>query len=347
MSRVRSIVYIAAAVVLLAIAFWVGTRWGHAPAARASAHEQRSSQQPPGVVVVPGPAQEQSGLATATVSATTLHPVASAYAIALDVRPLLAARRQVATGEAQVRSAESAERASHAEYERARKLFADDRNVSQKTMQSAEAAWHADQGKVESARAALREGEAAILQQFGPALAGTSDASSAELRRVAAREQGLVLVTLPASSGAAPALVTLSAAGYPTAKAQRIGPSPQVDAAAAGRAFLYRSYTAYPSGLRLQADVPLAANALSGFLVPGSAVVWYGNEPWVFVQTAADRFVRKALEDAQPAAGGVFTTTSFGARERIVTRGAQLLQSESLKPKVPAGFACSDPECDD
>lgn len=345
MSRVRMIASIAAAVALVAIAFWAGTRWGHAP--RAPTQAQPASQEPPGVVLVPRQAQAQSGLATATASATVLHPVASAYAVALDVRPLLAARRQVATAEAQVRAAASAERASHAEYERARKLFADDRNVSQKAMQAAEAAWHADEGKVESARAALREGEAAVLQQFGPAFAGTPGASSVDLRRVATREQGLVQVTLPASSDAAPALVTLSAAGYPASKARRIGPSPQADAATAGRAFLYRSDTAYPSGLRLQADVPLAATALSGFVVPESAVVWYGNEPWVFVQAAADRFVRRALKDAQSAAGGMFTTTSFGADERIVTRGAQLLQSESLKPKTPAGSACPDPECDD
>ncbi|HET7400629.1 MAG TPA: hypothetical protein VFJ62_02580, partial [Usitatibacter sp.] len=223
-----------------------------------------------------------------------------------------------------------------------RQLFADDRNVSQKAMQAAEAAWHADQAKLEAAHAARREGEAAAMQQFGPALAG-----SADLSRIAARQEGLVQVVVPATSDSAPATISLSAPGYASAKAQRLGPAAQVDAAAAGRAWLYRSASAYPSGLRLQADIPLAAAANSGFVVPASAVVWYGNVPWVFEKAGADRFVRKALKEPQPVAGGVFTTTQFDDDDRVVTRGAQLLQSESLKPGKAGASGCSDPECDD
>lgn len=347
MSRLRTWGYPAAAIAIAAIAFVFGTHWEKKPAAQPAPHVQQAPGEPPGSVIVAPEAQQQSGLETATPAPTVLHPTASAYAVALDVRPLLAARRQASTAQAEARAAERAERVSRDEYERARKLFADDRNVSQKAMQAAEAAWRAAQGKLQAATAALHESQATALQQFGPVLAAGTAAPSADIERLAARREGLVQVVLPASSAqAAPATITLSAPGYPTSRAQRISASPQGDPAAAGRPFLYRSEATYPSGLRLQADVPLAGSAVPGFLMPESAVVWYGNEPWVFVQSAGDRFVRKALKDAQATPGGVFTATSFGAQERVVTRGAQLLQSEALKPKTPASAACADPECD-
>lgn len=341
MSRTAKIGSMLAAVALVAIAFVLGMHWPQARQAESSP-AQPAPRDAPGVVVVTAEAQERSGIATAVPTPTTLRPSAQAYALALDVRPLLAARRQVQTADAEVHAAESAERASRAEYERSRQLFADDRNVSQKAMQAAEVAWHSDRAKLEAARIARRESEAAALQQFGPALAGAAD-----LSRLAARQEGLVQVMLPASSDPAPATISLSAPGYAATRAQRLGPAAQVDAATAGRAWLYRSASAYPSGLRLQAIIPLAATAKSGFMVPASAIVWYGNVPWVFEKTGADRFVRKGLKEPQPVAGGVFTTTRFDDDDRVVTRGAQLLQSESLKPGKAGAPNCSDPECDD
>ena len=347
MSPTRTGFLILTIIAAASIAFVVGMRLSSAPPAAPATKAQPAAQNPLGVVTVSAHAQEQSGLATAAVEATVFHPAADTYAVALDIRPLLAARQQIATAKAQVQAAEAAERASHAEYERARKLFADDRNVSQKAMQAAEAVWRGDQGKLEAATASLHESEAAAEQQFGRALAGGGAMSSAELRHILSREGGLIQVIIPPSTADAPGEVSLSAPGYPTSRAHVIGPAQQVKGTAGVRAFLYRSKAVYPSGLRLSAEVPLSHTGVSGFVVPESAVIWYANEPWVFVQAAPERFVRKALVAPQAAAGGVFTTTSFAAGERIVTRGAQLLQSEALKPTTPATTGCSDPECDD
>jgi membrane fusion protein, multidrug efflux system len=348
MSLLRNSGYLAAALFLAAIAFAIGMRWPHAPTQPAASEAQKPAAESPGVVIVPAEAQQQSGLETAVPKSTVMHPTATAYATALDARPLLTARRQTATALAQLHAAEAAERASRAEFERSRKLFEDDRNISLKAMQAAEAAWHADQGKLEAATAALRETQAATVQQFGAAFAGTAEASPPDAGRLASGHESLVQVMLPAfEPAAAPTRITLSSPGYATSGAQLIGPSPQVAASASGRAFLYRSRAAYPAGLRLQADLPLAAKPVAGFVVPESAVVWYGNEAWVYVQSGEDRFVRTALGDPQPVAEGIFTTTPLAADRPIVTRGAQLLQSESLRPRTPATSGCADPECDD
>ncbi len=329
-----------------ALGWWIGQdRAGRAPAAGARA---TATEAPYGTVTVPVEAQSRSGIATAKVEARMLHARSDAYAVVLDSQPLIAVARQRTTAEAAARAADAAAAASRAEYERVRSLYADDRNMSRKELQAAEAAWRSDQAKAQSAAAALREARSSAEQQFGPMLAAWASApSSPQMLRLAARKEVLVRVVLPPTfAAAAPPVVALSAPGYARSDAHLVSASPQSDPQAPGRSFLYRTSAAYPAGLRLLAQVPLDAKGVEGFVVPDSAVVWYGNEAWVFVQSAPERFVRHALRDPQPVQGGIFTTTAFAGEARIVVTGAQLLQSELLRPKTAGASGCADPECD-
>lgn len=349
--RGRSAVLFIIAIIAIAAAFAVGWGTGRGRPTQAPAPPATStaSQEPYGTVTVTGEAQSRSGIATANVEPRVLHPRSDAYAVVLDAQPLLALAKQRTMAEATVHAADAAAAASKSEYERTRALYADDRNMSRKALQSAEAAWRSDQAKVQSAAATLREVESSAEQQFGPMLASWASApSSPQMLRLASRKDVLVRVVLPtAFSGAPPPVVRLSTPGYGRSDAHLVSASPQSDPAAAGASFLYRASEPYPAGLRLLAEVPLAAKGVQGFLVPDSAVVWYGNEAWVFVKAAPDRFVRRALRDPQSAQGGIFTTTPFASQEKVVVTGAQLLQSELLRPKTPGTSGCADPECDD
>jgi len=82
------------------------------------------------------------------------------------------------------------------------------------------------------------------------------------------------------------------------------------------------------------AEVPLASKGIEGFVLPEPAVVWYGNAAWVFVKTAPERFVRRALRDPRSTRGEIFTTTPFDDDDKVVVTGAQLLQSELLRAKT-------------
>ncbi len=333
---------------VLATGIWLG-RHGplkRSPQAAASGSVETSAS--PGTVTVSRDAQERSGIAMQTPQPMTLHPSASGYATVVDLQALIGLSKRIVTGEADVRSAEVAASTSRQELERSRALYADDRNVSHKTVQQAEVVYRADEARLESAQANLREARADASQQYGATLAAwAAQPSSGELNALASRKRVLVSVVLPNMvSGNPPRTVRLGAAGYEQATAKLVSPSPRSDPISAGSTYLYLSDIAYPAGLALDAQVPLGGAAIDGFVVPESAVIWYGNETWVFVQQSPERFVRRALREPRSTARGIFTTTAFKPGEGIVTTGAELLQSEVLRPKTPAASGCADPECD-
>ncbi len=335
--------------VALAGGIWLGRDGPLKRAARPASSTADQTPESPGTVTVSRDAQERSGIATQAVEPVTLHPSTSGYATVVDLQPLIALSKRMTTAEADVRSAQVAANASKQELARNRALYADDRNVSQKAVQQAEAADRASEARLESAQADLGEARAAAEQQYGRTLAGwAAQPSSPEFTGLASRKRVLVAVVLPQElPGDPPRIVRLAAPGYERATAKLVSPSPRSDPLAAGRTYLYLSDVPYPTGLPLDAQVPLQARAIEGFLVPEPAVVWYGNEAWVFVQKSPDRFERRALHAPRPAQRGIFTTTAFGPNDRVVATGAQLLLSEELRPKTPAASGCADPECDD
>lgn len=349
----RSRIFLAVFVALLLAAtlgagVWLGR---HGPLQRtlqpAAAHAA-GAPDAPGIVTVSTDAQSRSGIATQAVEPAAFHPSVSAFATVVDLEPLLALRARIAAGQAGVGSARAQASASRQELERNRALYADDRNVSRKAVQQAEAADHGSQARLESAKAELRAARAAAAQQYGPKLAAwAAQPSSPEIDGLASRRHVLVAVALPHNfHGATPDTVHLAAPGYEGTMAKLVSASPRSDPLAPGRTYLYLSDAPYPTGLAIDARIPLGGPPIEGFVVPRSAVIWYGNEAWVFVQQAADRFVRRALHEPRSVPHGIFTTTAFARGERVVTTGAELLQSEDLRPKTPAGAGCSDPECD-
>jgi hypothetical protein len=257
-------------------------------------------------------------------------------------------RGRYATAAAEAGSAEVAIKASRDEYERNRALFADDRNVSLKALQAAEAAYRADQAKLRVATTTLREVDAAARQQFGETLAGWAfDPDSKDFASLTSQREALVRVTLTGDMKMdAPKLIQVDAPGHPRSSAQLVSASPQSDAAVQGRSYFYRSSAFLPSGMRLVARLPVSTKAIEGFLIPDSAIVWYGGQMWAFVQEAAQRFVRRPVRGQPSSTGGLFVTEGFKDGERIAVTGAQLLLSEDLRPKTGQGAGCKDPECD-
>jgi multidrug efflux pump subunit AcrA (membrane-fusion protein) len=158
----------------------------------------------------------------------------------------------------------------------------------------------------------------------------------------------VLLVTLPANDGAsAPAHLTVDGPDGQPVSARRLSASPQGDPAVQGNPYFYAAGSALPVGTRTTAHVPLGEKSTQGLLIPASAVVWYGGQPWVYVRTASDRFTRRYVPSALAIDRGFIVTSGFRAGDDVVIRGAQLLLSEELRPQgiIPQ---CKDPpECDD
>lgn len=303
------------------------------------------------VVTVTPAAQQRSAMRTTVLAAASRRPGTTAYAVAVDPEPLVAAHGKLLSARVEVEAAAAAARASQAEYQRTRALYADDRNASLKALQAAEAAWRTDDAKRRAAEAGLHNEALIARQSFGPVLAAWAepDRRGGDFAALAARRRTLLRVVLPVMPAGteAPATVEIAIAGGKRQTARRVSASPQADPTLPGTPWFYQIDGAIPAGTRLLAHVPDGAQASAGVLVPSSAIVWYGGQPWTYVQTAPTRFARRPVAVDMPVGDGYFVPASgrVHAGDRVVTAGAQLLLSQELKP--PLGAGCKDAECDD
>lgn len=301
------------------------------------------------VVVVSPEKQRASHIEVATVAAVSSQPSASADATVVDLRPLFDMRNRLASARADVGAFTAQAASSHAQYQRSRTLFADDRNISQKSLQDAQSAMQADEAKLQSANATLNGLDGAMRQQFGDTLTSAATASTSKLFERLQSGQAVVLrVTLPASFGITPpARIAIDTPDGRSVPAQRLSASPLADPAVQGSPWFYVADDALPANLRASARVPTSSQAVSELHIPEQAVVWYGGQTWAYVRTAPDRFTRRYVPANNEGDHGFTVTSGFRAGDQIVTQGAQLLLSEELKPQGIA-TACKDPpECDD
>lgn len=301
------------------------------------------------VVVVSAEAQRASHIEVAPLAAVTSQSGISADTTVIDLQPFFDLRNRLASARADVDSFAAQAASSRTQYQGSRTLYADDRNVSLKSLQAAQSAMQGDDAKLQSARITLNGLDGAMRQQFGDALANAAaDPASKLFQRLQSGQAVVLRVTLPASFGMTPpegiAVDTPDGRAMP---AKLLSASPLADPVVQGSPWLYVADTALPANLHTSARVPTSSQAVSGLVIPEQAVVWYGGQTWAWVRTAQDRFTRRYVPAGNEGSHGFMVTSGFHAGDQIVTQGAQLLLSEELKPQGIA-TACKDPpECDD
>ena len=89
----------------------------------------------------------------------------------MELGDLIDLRKSIATAKADVDKAQANLEASRKEYERLKALHADNRNISDKALQAAAAAWHADEANLRAAQEALRSSKVTARQRWGNVLA--------------------------------------------------------------------------------------------------------------------------------------------------------------------------------
>lgn len=300
------------------------------------------------VVTLATATQAQSGIRTEPLSITNDRAEMAAYGTVLDLQPLLDLRARYALAQADADVAQATLAASRQEYERSRLLYQDNQNVSLKTYQAVQAAYLSDQAKSEAARLNAQNIQAVMRQQFGTTLMRWAlDEHSPEFARLLNRQDVLLRVTLPLDRGfVAPAQIQIDANDKRRLPAYLVSRSPQSDPAIQGNAFIYRIAAPLAVGANITAYLPTAKQTTQGALVPAGAIVWYGGQPWAYVQISTDRFGRYSVAQQAPMQGGFFVTEGLKPGQRVVVSGAQLLLSEELRPQAGSSSACKDPECD-
>jgi hypothetical protein len=264
---------------------------------------------------------------------------------------------QLTTARAEQMAATSSVAAANAAYERARILNADNKNVSDRALEEARVRLASEQARLQTAtdtvsllERSLRGGGPAnrqplILERSGEvtevsAQPGEAVEAGAAILRVASFDQLLARIDLPVGEQAptsTSARIVVTGYEHQPITAERVGLSTGTQPAAPTQSILFRFQNTIPGlrpGLPATAHIPTPGTSRQGMVIPFSAIVRTGGQAFAYVQIADDQFVRKSVPLDQATADGYVTTTGFGAGDRIVVQGAQMLLTEEFKSRL-------------
>jgi hypothetical protein len=296
----------------------------------------------PGRLKIGEAERRASGIEVAPLVAAEADDLVDIQGVVVDLRPLVEARARYATQSAEIRGLRSAAVAAKAEAERARALFRDDRNVSERAMQLAEAESRAAAERLAAAETMLRGQVDTLRATWGATLADMAvNSESAGFAPLARGDEVLVQVTLPYESEAAAANRPLTLApvgGQGRSRARLVSAAPIAGAGGTvGAAYFYRAPAAgLRVGNRVVGHLSSAVGASTGVVVPERAVVWFAARPWIYVRDEkdADVFERTSVSATRLVPGGWFNAAGLEPGQQVVVVGAQLLLSEELEFQI-------------
>ena len=267
----------------------------------------------------------------------------------------LAARLTNANGD--VAALEATLAASKATYDRTKALNADDKNMSDRAVQEAEARVKADEARLHAARKNVAEFEAAAKKEAGQTgpmplvaragevvevIARPSEAveSGQAILRVARFDTMLARVDLPAGEVAgskiSSARITAVGREEQQVRGERVALASIADPRTLGEGYLFRVAGLggmLRPGAAITAYLQVDGNPGTGFLIPQSAVVRTGGRTWIYRQVAADKYSRQEVTLGNSSTRG-WLVSGVTERDRVVTVGAQLLLSEEQKSQI-------------
>ncbi len=281
----------------------------------------------------------RSGIEVAALKPVSYQREIPTYGTVLALQDLIELHANYVAAKAQVEKAAASLGATRKEYDRLKTLHADDRNISDKVLQAAEAAWQADVVGVRAAQAAVTAIEYNARQAWGGPLTTAVLEGTDLFTRLLQQQEVLIQVTLPTNMYLAAAANTarIRAPDGTFQTAALVSPATRADPRLQGSSFFYRA--AVPgllSGMSVSAYLPNGA-ASEGVMVPTSAVIWWQGKAWVYSQEAPERYVRREISTENPTNDGWFVEAGLMPDKPVVVRGAQLLLSEEFRAQIQVG----------
>ena len=284
------------------------------------------------VLALDSPTQGRLGLEVATLAATLTRAEVTLPAAVLAVQDLATFRTAYVAARAQLQKSKVEADVARNEYTRLKTLFEQNQNISEKALQSAEGALRLSEVDVHAEEQQLNLQESVVRQEWGSVVAKWAVESSPELERLFDQREALVQMTMPSDATfGAPKTISLEIPGATRTEASLVSTFPRVDPRIQGRSFLYLApaHVGLTPGVNVLAHLSVG-NTMKGFIVPTSAVVWSEGKAWVYQQTAANQFARRAVPTDVPVDRGFFVTEQFSPGDKLVVEGAQALLSEEL-----------------
>jgi hypothetical protein len=284
--------------------------------------------------------QKLAGLEIVKVRPSQYRPEFAAYGKAVSVQPLLALRSQYRVALSEQKSAGARLAQSGQSIRRTEELYRYG-VAAKRVVQEQQSLWQTDQAQLEARRAqseALRE-EARV--QWGTELADWAFQSGKDrLSDFVSGKATLLLVTLPAGK----ALPQPNAAAFADPEGNRAGaeaatyisPAPQIDQAVQGVSYFFRvSGNRIRPGMTVSVWFPDGGSPEDGVTIPGSALIWSMDQPFVYVRTGPEAFSRRLIGNYRPSSEGYFVRDALKAGEDIVAVGGQTLLSQEFRTQIP------------
>jgi hypothetical protein len=296
------------------------------------------------VVTLSLEAQKQSGIQTTSLSSTQHQKTLNTLGNVLSIDTLIELRTRYLNAKANANIARASLANSKQDFQRMQALNKDDRNVSDQVMLAAQAAYKADQAKVQAAETEANNLNDNMRQTWGETLANesTKDPASTNLQALLSHKEVLILITLPSDSNVKTGEsinVVPTGAQTKTINAKLVAAAPQTDTTIQGRTYYFRAPAEnLRAGMRVSVEMKESSNnnkTNNGIIVPAKAVVWYAGKPWVYKKQSEDRFVRLPINTDNETNGGWFNQSeSLADGDYLVVNGAQLLLSEEFKYQI-------------
>ena len=272
--------------------------------------------------VVLGPTEQRKlGIEMVELAGATFAPSIEGPAHVVDAQTVIAVM-------AELDRAQAAARASAAAAARARDLFNTETTVSAETLEAAERQAATD-------AAALRVAQAQAVLRYGNEAPWLDTNHRSELLAALANgTTALVSASFPARAGVEPVPFELQRIGAAPGDAHWVAAEPwrgPADPTLPGPTLLglVEASQGLSIGERLTAHIA-TGERLTGVVVPITAVVLSGAEPWCYVRSDEEVFIRRRVALDQPLAAGYFQADGFETGERVVVAGAGLLLAHEI-----------------
>jgi hypothetical protein len=287
------------------------------------------------VVTLNAGAEKRAGIAIETLQKARSREETTAPARVLSTGALATMRNQYVSDENQAKKAEIAAGVERREYQRLKRLYAENQNASAKAMQAAQGRLQSDQADLATARQQLELVRAAVRQSWGSVVAEWVASGGPSLDQVLDQQDELVEVTIPVGQkDIRPRRVLLEIPAGGSVTADLVSPFPRVDPRIQGVSLLYLAPArpglipgAYPTARYA------AGGLLGGVVVPRSAVVWWQGSAWAYQEIEPGHFSRRPVPTGTPVRGGYFVTQDLAPGDKIVSQGAQMVLSTELAPQ--------------
>ena len=293
-----------------------------------------------GTVSLSAKAQSLSGLQTITLTPVSHHPEFTAYGKAVNIQPLVDLRHRYLVALSERGGAAARFKQAEQNVQRQQDLYREGA-TSKHNLQVQQAQWQTDKAQVDASgvqgKAIADEARLSWGQKLTDwALTTDSDQLSGFL----SGQKRLLHIILPVNKQLADdthSIYVEATGNRSTAtKAELISIAPQTDTTVQGESYFFETDgNRIRTGMRVVAWIPEQDESRDGVVIPKSALVWYMDQAFVYIKTAAEQFSRRIIDQYSATAGGYFVGSGLNAGEQLVVTGGQMLLSEELRGQIP------------